>query len=184
MKKCKVTSRKTDREKFLASPGNSFFQILAIYLVIVVWLDVSSNVSCKAGLDSLEFEILGKIWSVSCNQLEDNQELVFVGWVPVLSSYFNFSSSLTTIAHPAGYIQGHQWLGWTRFRFINLFSLRDRVDKMVLEFIRRTINDIPRLICLLIFFPIGIIEITAEWKMVRLELKICIWSPSKGSNQN
>ena len=54
---------------------------------------------------------------------------------------------------------------------------------MVLEFIRWTINDIPRLICLLIFFPIEIIEITAEWKMVRLT-QIYVCPPSKGSNQN
>ena len=131
---------------------------------------------------NLQFEISGKAWSVSCSQLGDIEELLFVCLLEPKHRDFNFSSSLTSIV-TSRRVQGQQWLGWTRFSFINLFSLRDRVDKMVLEFIRRTINDIPRPICLSIFFPIGIIEITAEWKMVRLKQKINIWSPSKRSNQ-
>ena len=56
---------------------------------------------------NLQFEISGKAWSVSCNQLGDIEELLFVCLLEPKHRDFNFSSSLTSIV-TSRRVQGQQ----------------------------------------------------------------------------
>ena len=127
-----MTQHKTDWEKFLLSPRNSFFQIPAIYLVRMVCMIRCLVLSFMQGWEvcwawNLQFEILGKNRSVSFNQLGGLKKLCYfisfllsvfdwfvgqLGYNEEMLYHFNYFlvgffsqdfNSLTTIADPDRY---------------------------------------------------------------------------------